>query len=50
MKPFKQIISLSLLAALAATTFTGCTSTSTQDGVQIEQSRSWNPLGYIPYL
>ncbi len=50
MKHLKQIIGLSLLAFLATTMFTGCTSTSTQNGVQIEQNRNWNPLGYIPYL
>ncbi|NCG08098.1 MAG: hypothetical protein GWO81_00780 [Verrucomicrobia bacterium] len=52
MKNLKTATLRVLLLALLATTFlaVGCTSTRTQNGVQIQKQRSLNPLDYIPYL
>ncbi len=52
MKHIKTTTARILLLALLASTFlaTACTSTSTQNGVQIQKNRSLNPLDYIPYL
>jgi hypothetical protein len=52
MKTIKSITLRVLLVALLACTFltTACSSTNTQNGVQIQKHRSLNPLDYIPYL
>lgn len=52
MKTIKSITLRALLVALLASSFltTACSSTSTQNGVQIQKHRSLNPLDYIPYL
>ncbi len=43
----RLLILLTIATALFAS---GCTSTSTQNGVTIERQRSANPLNYIPFL
>jgi hypothetical protein len=41
---------LTLLLAVALLGLTACASTRTENGVTIEQKRSYNPLNYIPGL
>ncbi len=49
MKNRRTHICLLALLALALLT-TACTSTRSENGVQIQKKRSLNPLNYIPYL
>ncbi|CAI8310951.1 MAG: Uncharacterised protein [Opitutia bacterium UBA7350] len=47
----KQFLRLLALVLFVSTIFiAGCTSTRNQNGVQIEQQRSLNPIDYIPFL
>ncbi|MGYP001849786456 len=49
MKNRRTLICLLALLALALLS-TACTSTRSENGVQIQKNRSLNPLDYIPYL
>lgn len=49
MKNRRNHICLLALLTLALLT-TACTSTRSENGVQIQKKRSLNPLNYIPYL
>jgi hypothetical protein len=50
MKAKIQHTALSLSLAIALLGLAACSSTRTENGVTIEQDRSYNPLNYIPGL
>lgn len=47
MKINRKAAILTLLASIAVASFTGCTTTRTQHGVTVEQSRSYNPFNWF---
>lgn len=50
MKPRLRKTAALLCLALACLALSACSSTRTENGVTIEEGRSYNPLNYIPGL
>lgn len=50
MKPQIKQIALACSLAIALLGLAACSSTRTENGVTIQQDRSYNPLNYIPGL
>lgn len=49
MKPIQTTTFTLLAALLLATLCSGCASTKTENGVTIEENRSYNPMNYLPW-
>ena len=49
MNILRSFFAIAALAFVTITALSGCTTTRTENGVQIKESRSYNPLDYIPW-
>lgn len=50
MKKQRKFDSFVILIIAFAFLAGGCTTTHSENGVTIQQERSWNPLDYIPFF
>jgi hypothetical protein len=49
MRKLKTTSALIVASVVLGAFFTGCASTRTENGVTIQQKRSYNPLNYLPW-